>query len=59
MWPVLFLGLGIGLLLAGGILLSASFTHQKRMRDPALIRWAGVVILVIGILLAVIALFWR
>lgn len=59
MLPVLLLGLGIGLILAGIILLSASFTHQKRMRDPALIRWAGAVMVVIGILLAVIAMFWR
>lgn len=59
MWPVLFLGLGIGVVLGGIILLSASFIHQKRMRDPALIRWAGVVMIVIGVLLGVIALFWR
>jgi cytochrome c biogenesis protein CcdA len=59
MLPVMSLGLGVGLVLAGVVLLSASFTHQKRMRDPALIRWAGAVMIVIGILLVVIALFWR
>jgi uncharacterized membrane protein HdeD (DUF308 family) len=59
MLPVLFLGLGVGLFLSGIVLLVASFTHQRRMRDPALIRWAGVVTAAIGILLGVIALFWR
>ncbi len=53
------LGLGIGTFLAGLILFVSSYTHQKRMRNPALIRWAGVMATLIGLLLAVIALFWR
>lgn len=53
------LGLGIGVFLAGVILLVASIIYQKRMRNPTLIRWAGVVAMVIGFLVGVIALYWR
>ncbi len=53
------LGLGVGTFLAGIVLLVASFQFQKRMRNPALVRWAGVVVMVIGFLLGVIALYWR
>jgi hypothetical protein len=53
------LGLGIGLALAGITLLAASYFYQKRMRNPVLIRWAGVVVTAIGGLVVVIALWWR
>lgn len=59
MLPFLLLGLGLGLSLAGIVLLVVSFTHQKRLREPHLIRWAGVVVTVVGFLAGVIALFWR
>jgi hypothetical protein len=58
MLPFLFLGFGIGLVLAGVFLLVSSFLYQKRMRNPFLIRWAGVVIFLVGFLAGVIALFW-
>lgn len=59
MFPVLLLGLGVGLVLAGLILLVSSFTHQRRMRTPTLIRWAGAVVFVVGFLAGAIALLWR
>jgi multisubunit Na+/H+ antiporter MnhB subunit len=53
------LGFGIGIFLAGIILLVASFYYQKRMRNPVLIRWAGAMGMGIGFMLAVVALTWR
>jgi uncharacterized membrane protein HdeD (DUF308 family) len=54
-----FLGFGIGLILSGIILFASSFLYQKRMRNPALIRWAGVVTVMIGLVLGTIVLYWR
>jgi hypothetical protein len=53
------LGLGVGFILAGIVLFISSYTHHKRMRSPALIRWAGVVGVVIGFLLGLVAIFWQ
>jgi hypothetical protein len=53
------LGLGVGLFLAGLLLLGASFTHQNRMRNPVLVRWAGGICLASGFVVGMIALSWH
>jgi hypothetical protein len=55
MSPIILNGLGIGLVLSGILLLAASVFYKQRMRNPALIRWAGFILIVIGSLVGVIA----
>jgi hypothetical protein len=55
---VMVLGLGIGLILAGLLLAAAGSLLGKRMLNPALVRWIGLLCVVAGGLLILIAVFW-
>ena len=52
------LGLGLGLVLAGLLLLAAGSLLHRRMRNPVLVRWVGGLLLLAGLLLVLIAVFW-
>ena len=56
---VVLMGLGIGFIPAGVILVVASRLYRKRMRDPDLVLWSGVIAMILAAVLLTIVLLWR
>ncbi len=56
---VILLGLGIGFIPAGITLVVASRVYRKRMRDPDLVLWSGVIAMILAAVLLTIAFLWR
>ncbi len=55
---VILLGLGIGFIPAGIVLIVASRIYRKRMRDPDLVLWSGVIAMILAAVLLTIAFLW-
>jgi putative Ca2+/H+ antiporter (TMEM165/GDT1 family) len=56
---VVVFGLGIGLIPAGILLLVAGRVFRKRLGDPDLVTWSGIIALILAAVLLLIVSLWK